>query len=158
MHVQCPVCHMQVPPDQSTLRYQGMQLAFCSGQCRERFLATPRLYIGVPGQKAAKQEGRKLLKRRCIRFDSPLTPAQMRMLEDAVTAMMGIEQLVVEENLVKISYDLLEATEEQIERTLRKTGARLSSGWTERLRRGWVHYTEECEAMNMQVTNRIHEH
>ncbi len=59
---------------------------------------------------------------------------------------------------MQITYDLIEATEEQIERTLLATGTRLGSGWTERLRRAWVHYTEDCEALNMQVTNRSQHH
>ena len=158
MHVNCPVCHMQVPFDQLALAFQGMHFAFCSEQCRERFQATPHLYIGVPGQRAVKQEGGELLKRRCIRLDVPLTAAQIQVLEDALTAMMGIKQLVVEKDAVQITYDLIEATEEQIERTLLATGTRLGSGWTERLRRAWVHYTEDCEALNMQVTDRSQHH
>lgn len=158
MQTKCPVCHMQVPQDQLSLVYQGMRFAFCSEQCRERFQATPYLYIGISGQKAAKQEGRQLIKRRCIRFDVPLTPVQMQVLRDAVAAMMGIKELAVEEDAITITYDLIEATEEQIERKLEETGARLGDGWTERLRRAWVHYTEDCEALNMEVTPRGHRH
>ncbi|MEA3274082.1 MAG: YHS domain-containing protein [Pseudomonadota bacterium] len=158
MQVECPVCHMQVPPDHLALVYQRMQFAFCSEQCRERFQATPHLYIGVPGQKAAKQEGREVLKHRCLRLDEPLSPEQTQILEDAVTTMMGVKQVVVEKDEVKITYDFLEATEEQIERTLLEAGARLGSGWTERLRRALVHYTEECEALNMEVSNQSHHH
>ena len=158
MKVQCPVCRMEVEEGDLALVYLGMDFAFCSEQCRDRFQATPHLYVGLPGRKAAKQEGRELLKRRCIQLDAKLAPEEMRMLEDALTAMMGIKQLVVKEDAVQITYDLIEATEEQIERTLLEAGARLGRGWTERLRRAWVHYTEDCEALNMQVTNRGHHH
>ncbi|MEE4174457.1 MAG: hypothetical protein V2I57_09435 [Xanthomonadales bacterium] len=41
---------------------------------------------------------------------------------------------------------------------LKEIGARLGDGWTERLRRAWVHYTEDCEALNMEVTPRGHRH
>lgn len=158
MKVHCPVCQMEVEEGDLALVYSRMQFAFCSEQCRERFQATPHLYVGLPGQKAAKQEGRKVLKRRCIQLDAKLRREEMRMLEDALTAMMGIKQLVVEEDAVQITYDLIEATEEQIERILLETGAQLGSGWTERLRRAWVHYTEDCEALNMQVTSRGQHH
>lgn len=158
MYVKCPVCRMEVPSDRLALVYQSMHFAFCSEQCLERFQATPHLYVGIPGQKAPKQEGQELLKRRCIRLGVSLTPEQMKTLEDAITAMMGIKQIVVEEDAVTIIYDLIEATEAQIERQLMQTGAHLGSGWTERLRRAWVHYTEDCEALNMQVTNRGHHH
>ena len=158
MKVQCPVCQMEVEEGDLALVYLRMHFAFCSEQCRERFQATPHLYVGLPGQKAAKQEGRELLKRRCIQLDTALTPEEMRMLEDALTAMMGIKHLVVEEDAVQITYDLIEATEEQIERTLLETGAQLGSRWTERLRRAGVHYTEDCEALSMQVTDRGQHH
>ena len=29
---------------------------------------------------------------------------------------------------------------------------RLGSGWAERLQRGFVHYSEECEVGNLEVT------
>jgi len=158
MKVHCPVCQMEVEEGDLALVYLRMPFVFCSEQCRERFQATPHLYVGLPGQKAAKQEGRELLKRRCIQLDARLTPEEMQMLEEALKAMMGIKQLFVEEDAVQITYDLIEATEAQIERTLLEAGVRLGSGWTERMRRAWVHYTEDCEALNMQVTNRGHHH
>jgi hypothetical protein len=44
-------------------------------------------------------------------------------------------------------------------RCWRKSGARRSApGWTERLRRALVHYTEDCEAANMEVSDRGHSH
>jgi hypothetical protein len=50
-----------------------------------------------------------------------------------------------------VTYDLLQATAEQIEAVLAEAGARLGNGWAERLRRGFVHYTEECEIGQLQV-------
>ena len=159
MQVKCPVCHMQVPPEQLALVYQGMHFAFCSEQCRERFRATPRLYVGVPGEKAAKQEGQEVLKQRCFRLDQPLSVVQAQILMDAITGMMGIKQVVVEEAEVRITYDLLEVTAEQIESTILTAGAQLGGGWTEQLRRALVHYTEDCEAANMEVSDRgLHHH
>ena len=55
---------MQVKPGDNAIDYQDMPFAFCSLQCKERFLANPHLYIGYPGQKAPKQEGHTVLKHR----------------------------------------------------------------------------------------------
>ena len=50
-----------------------------------------------------------------------------------------------------MTYDCCKATAEQIEAVLAEAGARLGNGWAERLRRGFVHYTEECEIGQPQV-------
>jgi YHS domain-containing protein len=149
---------MQVPSGQLALVYQTMHFAFCSEQCRERFQATPHLYVGVPGEKAVKQEGQELLKHRCFRLERTLSTEQARIVVDALTAMMGVKQVVIDDTGIRINYDLLEATAEQIERTLVETGTRLGEGWTERLRRALVHYAEDCEAENLQVSDHGHHH
>lgn len=51
------VCGMQVESGSHQLMHLGMSYSFCSRQCQERFLANPHLYVGMPGQKAPKQEG-----------------------------------------------------------------------------------------------------
>ena len=158
MEVKCPVCYMKVESDSLALVYQGMHFAFCSEQCRERFQATPHLYIGVPGQKSVKQEGRKVLKHRCFRLDRSLSAEQAQILVDTVASMMGIKQVVAEGTEVRITYDLLEATAEQVEETLLAVGAQLGEGWMDRLRRALVHYTEECETTNLEVSDKGHIH
>ena len=154
MDVTCPVCHMQVPSDQLALVYQGMHFAFCSEQCRERFQATPHLYVGVPGHKAVKQEGRQVLKQRSFTLDRPLSTDQAKLLVEAIAGLMGVKQVTVEGNSVRIRYDLLEATAEQIEERLLEAGARLGGGWAERLHRALVHYAEDCETANMEISDR----
>lgn len=158
MQVKCPVCHMLVPPDQLALPYQGMHFAFCSEQCRERFQSNPRLYVGVPGEKAPKQQGVQILKHRCFRLETPLSTEQAQMLSDAIGTMMGIQQILFEGPEVRIIYDLLEVTAEQIEQTIIEVGARLGGTWKENLRRALVHYTEECEAANLEVSAKGHTH
>lgn len=49
MRDKCSVCYLQVPPGQLALVYEGVHFAFCSEQCRERFRATPHLYVVAPG-------------------------------------------------------------------------------------------------------------
>src|SRR5574337_51480 len=53
-----PVCHMEVPAASFATEYAGGHYAFCSAQCKERFLANPHLYVGFPGNKAPAQEGK----------------------------------------------------------------------------------------------------
>ena len=158
MRNQCPVCHMTVEPDHLPLVYQDMHFAFCSEQCRERFAAKPHLYIGVPTQQAPRQQGTQIVKRRSFGLEEPLSTEQARRLSDAVGAMMGIRQVRIEGREIHISYDLLEATAEQIERTLVEAGAHLGGGWKERLQRALVHYTEEWETASLEVSPNRHSH
>ena len=153
MSVKCPVCYMQVPAVQLGIVYQGIHLSFCSKQCHQRSQSLPHLYIGSPGQKAAKQEGAGSIKQRCYVLDRPLSGAQARAVSESLSRMAGIQDVVVQGIDVTIRYDLLEATAEQIKRVLEDAGARLGSGWGERMRRASVHYSEVCEASNPTMTS-----
>lgn len=144
-----PVCGMVVPADENALEYQQMHFAFCSLQCRERFLQNPHLYIGQGGHRAPAQEGQQLLKQRRLKLEQALSPEMAEQVLDAVQAMMGIEQVVIEGDCITIRYDLLQATEAQIEEAMTKAGALLGHGWSERLRRAFVQYLEETELENL---------
>lgn len=141
-----PVCGMAVPPEQHGLTYRGMHFAFCSEQCRERFLRHPGLYVGYPGWRAIKAEGQSVIKRRRIRLEHPLADQQAALIRSYLATMMGIQEVVIRGTEVEIVYDLLQATAEQIENALGEAGAELGSGWSERLRRAFVHYKEETES------------
>ena len=158
MSVKCPVCHMQVPAGQLGIVYQGIHLSFCSKQCQERFQSLPHLYIGSPGQEAAKQAGAESVKRRSYVLDRPLSTAQARAVSESLARMMGIRDVAVQGVDVTIRYDLLEVTAEQIERVLEVAGARLGNGWGERMHRALVHYAEECETSNLATTSRVRHH
>ena len=147
-----PVCGMQVSPDSFPLEHLGIHYAFCSQQCRERFSSNPHLYIGAPGQQAPVQQGMEILKRRRFRLEHPLTEAEATVLVDELTAMMGIKRVDVSSDTIAIVYDLLQATASQIEARIGQAGMRLGTGWAERLQRGFVHYSEECEVGNLEVT------
>ena len=67
-----PVCGMHVNPSQLPLEYMQMHFAFCSQQCRERFLANPGLYVGQPGKMSVKQMGHEVLKCRRLQLAEPL--------------------------------------------------------------------------------------
>ena len=145
------VCGMMVEPDRFHFRYQGRDYAFCSAQCTERFEANPHLYVGTPGHPAPKKQGLVVLKQRRFVVDGVLDEAQAKHLQAQINAMMGIESLQVNGAEVVVTYDLLQATASQIEAALEKAGAHLGNGWGETLRRGFIHYTEECEIGNLQA-------
>lgn len=146
-----PVCGMQVAPDQNAVAYQQMYFAFCSAQCRERFLANPHLYIGHPGSRAPAQGGKAVLKHRRLKLDEALPEDLARQVLAAVKAMMGIHSIRIEGDTIDIRYDLLQVTEAQIESVLAGVGATLDHCWSERLRRAFVHYFEETEISSLEV-------
>lgn len=153
--VKDPVCGMGVAPAQLETIYEGLHYAFCSEQCRQRFAANPHLYIGVPGEKAPKQKGVELFKRRRFQLDTPLAPQDAVTLTKEVGAMMGVKAIEIENgNTVTLTYDLIEATAEQLEAKMVEVGVKLGAGWAERLRRSFVHYMEECEVGNLEVHSR----
>lgn len=154
--VKDPVCHMWVTPEQHAIGFLGMHFAFCSLQCKERFMANPHLYIGVPGEKAPKQTGEEVLKRRRLRLDQPLSKPGAQRVTEQLRAMMGVYAVDIGMAELTITYDLLQATAEQIEATLQQAGARLGEGWGERLRRAFVHCLEETEVASREVQAGTH--
>ena len=146
-----PVCGMQVNSGQFVTAYLDSSYAFCSIQCRERFLANPHVYIGLPGQKAPKQDGLEVLKKRRLRLIQILSPSQAENLNEALRAMMGIKSVQVNGDEIEIIYDLLQATTEQIEMKLEEIGLQLGEGWSQKLRLAFVHYGEELEVGSLEV-------
>lgn len=155
-----PLCGMQVEPDHYTIEYLQMHYAFCFRQCQERFLENPHLYVGLPVQKAPRQEGREVTKQRRLRLALPLSSAQEDEVAQALRDTMGIKAVTTSGDRIEMTYDLLQATAEQIESRLEEVGARLGEGWAERLRRAFVHYEEECEVDNLEVHEKsgVHRH
>ena len=122
------VCGMQVNSGDNQIMYRGGSYSFCSKQCQERFQANPHLYVGIPGQKAPKQEGLSVIKQRRLHLVQPLSSGQAKTLSDALQTMMGIQSVSVEGDSVVIVYDLLQATAEQIEEKLIEIGLQLGGG------------------------------
>lgn len=156
--VKDPVCHMWVAPYQNAVSYQDMDFAFCSKQCKDRFMANPHLYIGVPGEKAPKQAGEEVIKRRRLRLNKPLSKAGVRRVTEQLCAMMGVYAVNIDADELIITYDLLQATAAQIEAALQQAGAQLGGGWSERLRLAFVHYLEETEVASREVRPGSHGH
>ena len=149
--VKDPVCGMQVVSGQFVTEYLDSRYAFCSTQCRDRFLANPHVYIGLPGQKALKQEGLEVLRQQRLRATQPLSPSQTNGLIEALRAMMGIKSVQINGDEIEITYDLLQATAEQIETKMEEIGVQLGEGWSQHLRRAFVHYEEELEVGSLEV-------
>lgn len=149
--VKDPVCGMNVDPQKLSIEYAGIRYAFCSEQCQQRFADNPHLYIGMPGEKAPKQRGVDLLKCRRFQLDAPLSPQGIATLTEEIRLMMGVKSAEVRGDTVTITYDLLQATAQQLEDKMADVGMKLGDGWADRLRRSFVHYIEECEVENLEV-------
>lgn len=155
-----PVCLMWVEPGQYTVEHQGLSYAFCSRQCQERFLANPSLYVSAAGyHAAAKQHGHELTRRRRWVLARTLTPPQRATVQEAISQMMGIVEVQVDEAAVTVGYDLLQATAAQIEACIEaQPEAALRRRWRDRLWRAWVHFLEENQVANLASQGSSHGH
>jgi len=171
--VKDPVCEMVVRPGQHEAAHDGIRYAFCSLQCRERFVARPGLYVGIRRKPAPKQMGMKLVRQRRMLLSHSLTRDLEAALLSALREMMGIvdvkyfEVTIAPGNTsqqsgdeapttagiggIEITYDLLEATVAQLERKIVEVGGRFGNGLGEKLRRDFVHYIEECELEDVEA-------
>jgi len=148
------VCHMQVSPSSFPIEYAGSHYAFCCEQCRERFLANPRIYVGFPGHKAPAQEGKQVIKCRTLLLSEALEAEQAEQVKQALLGMMGIHEICIEGNKIEIRYDLIQVTVEQIADKLGLVGSGLGGGWIDRLKLAFINYLEEVEVSNLEVDNK----
>ncbi|MEQ1589308.1 MAG: YHS domain-containing protein [Gallionella sp.] len=149
--VKDPVCHMEVPPESFAIEYEGIPHAFCSEQCKERFLANPHLYIGFPGHKAPAQQGIKVIKSRRLVLSPPLDAMQTEQVKRALLEMMGIHEIIIAGDKIEIQYDLIQVTAEQIADRLRLIGIKLGGGWIDRLKLAFINDLEETEVGSLEV-------
>lgn len=145
------VCGMEVKADDISLDYQERHYVFCSNQCLERFQLNPHLYIGYPGNEAPRHTGVKVLKKRTLKLAEPLTPQVADQVVECIEAMMGIRNIEITGDRITIVYDLLQATESQIEQTISGAGVVLGTGLMEKIRRAFVHYLEETEIDSLEA-------
>jgi len=149
--VEDPVCHMQIPSASFATEYAGSHYAFCSAQCKERFLTNPRLYVGFPGRKAPAQQGKKVIKQRRLLLSEPLDATQAEQVKQALLEMMGIHEICIEGDKIEIQYDLIQVTAEQIADKLALVGADLGAGWLDRLKLAFINNLEEIEISSLEV-------
>lgn len=156
--VRDPVCEMDVLEGAYKTTYMGSQYLFCSQQCLDRFKSNPKLYIGNPGKPSPKQMGKVLIKCRTIKLDRAI-PGEIKVqLMLAFDEMMGIKDIEITNNEVRITYDLLEVTAEQIEQSIITTRVNLSDDWISRIKNAFIHYTEETELINLGSDSNPHCH
>jgi len=146
-----PVCNMDINNDDIALDYQGTHYAFCSEQCHQRFRDNPHLYIGYPGSEAPKHAGVEVIKTRVLQLAEPLPQDVADKVTDTIEAMMGIQHVEINGEQIEISYDLLQATEEQIEQAILDAGAELGDSLVEKIKRAFIHYAEETEAVTLEA-------
>jgi len=145
---QCPVCKMTVTGSEVTSIRHGKTYNLCSQQCFENFNAHPRLYLLSDTQQPKRA---RVLKKRVFMLDSPVVEKDIHSLEFFLSEMMGVQEVHISEARVSVVYDLLEATALQIERVIEQAGSKLGASGVRRLKRGWVHYTEETELSNLET-------
>jgi len=167
--VKDPVCGMMVNPAEHEVVHEDLHYAFCSVQCRERFVARPGLYVGVRGLRAPKEQGMALPRQRRIPLGRPLTETQATDMIAALREMMGVtDARYIEESeapgntsqpaaarrgagAIEITYDLLQATVAQLERKIAEVGGQLSDGLGEKVRREFVQYLEDSDLADIEV-------
>ncbi len=168
-----PVCGMMVDEWAYQVVHRGVGYAFCSQQCRERFVSGPGLYVGRHRLLAPKQKGMEVIKRRRMALGVPLTQARFLELQGVLLSMMGVMTVRPVERMVdaggdlqgtqcatrtticieavEITYDLLQVTAGQVERKFAELNATLSSAWGERPLRDFIHYLEKCELDDLEM-------
>jgi YHS domain-containing protein len=145
------VCGMEVDSDDISLDYQGIHYVFCSDQCLERFQLNPHLYIGYPGSEAPKHAGVEVLKKRRLKLAEPFPQEVADQFIEYVEAMMGIHYIEIDGNYIEITYDLLQATESQIEQVISDAGVTLGDDLVDKVRRAFVHFMEETEVESLEA-------
>ena len=145
------VCGMDITADDIYLDYQGIHYVFCSDQCLERFQLNPHLYVGYPGSESPKHAGVIVLKKRKLKLAEPFPKDVYDQFIDYIEDMMGIHSIEINGNCIEISYDLLQATELQIEKKITEAGVVLGDDLMEKIRRAFVHFMEETEVESLEA-------
>lgn len=157
--IHCPVCNMTKINRSLLVNYQGVDHYFCSSQCLERFKAHPHLFVGDPKHGLSpKQKGQAALKKRRIGFVEPVDEELKDVLEQSLLSLMGVETVVFDEACLYVTYDLLQVSLEEIEAAIEQSAGKLKSGVADRIKRGFIHYSEECELDNLAYLTHDHGH
>ena len=145
------VCGMDIESEDINTEHQGIRYVFCSEQCLQRFQSNPHLYVGFPGSEAPKHAGVDAIRTRTLKLSEPLPQELADEVVDTVMAMMGIQVIVVQDDQITITYDLLQVTEAQIEESIVAAGAALGVGWTESIKRAFIQTMEETEVAALEA-------
>lgn len=148
--IRCPVCDMKKINRSLLWNYQGINHYFCSRQCLERFKSRPHLFVGDPQHGLSpKQKNQVILKKRRMRLREIISDDLKADLKTSLQSLMGIDAVDFTDQELYVTYDLLQASLEDIEKTIEQAAARLSKGMAEQVKRRLIHYSEECELDNL---------
>lgn len=151
----CPVCEMEVRDSEFTLDFLGIDYQFCTAQCLRKFEQRPHLYVGSPTYgKSEKQLGQESNKARKIKLVKPLTKGGVTQLVNELRALMGVKKVEVTNDEVFVVYDLLQVSLKDIEDVIIRFHGCLQETFTERVRKSFIHYSEECELDNLAHQSR----
>ena len=149
-HNRDPVCGALVPEDSFPWTHLHIKYAFCSEHCRERFKRWPHLYVGEATYGLAeKQLGTVVRKAHKIRLVDAVESGKMPEVRKAVESLKGIEAVDIEGGEVTVVYDLLQVSLKDIENAIIVEVGDLRDRMTDKLRRVFIHYSEECELDNL---------
>ncbi len=141
-----PVCGMMVSKDSYPLDHQHIHYAFCSEHCRERFRKYPHLFVGKATYGIAeKQKGKVVRKAHRIKLVDEVGLEKLPDLSQALESLMGVEAVDVRGDEVTVIYDLVQVSLSDIENAIVAEISGLREGITEKIRRAFIHYSEECE-------------
>jgi len=133
-----------------TLTYRAIDYSFCSLQCRDRFDNHPHLYVGDPQHGLSeKQKGKTEIKVRKIVLKNALNEVSKTRVSKKITALMGVVEVDVGSTDLRVKYDLLQVSLEDIENAIVEVLGEIKASITEKIKRSYIHYSEECELDNL---------
>ncbi len=150
---------MMVAEDSYPLEHLHIHYAFCSEQCRERFRRYPHLFVGDPAHgPSEKQKGRVERKAHRIKLVAAVEGTKRESLRNAVESLMGVETVDVGGDQVLVVYDLVQVSLNDIEDAIIAEIGGIREGVTDKIRRAFIHYSEECELENLAHLSGHHRH
>jgi YHS domain-containing protein len=145
-----PVCGMMVAEGSYPLNHLHIKYAFCSEHCRERFKKWPHLFVGDPAHGLSeKQTGKVVRKAHKIKLVNAVDPEKLPELRQSIESLMGVEAADISGDQVVVVYDLVQVSLSDIENTIIAGIGDLREGITDKIRRTFIHYSEECELDNL---------
>ena len=90
-----------------------------------------------------------VLKKRRIRFCDAISDRLKAELDASLQMLMGVEAMVFEDEDLYVTYDLIQVSLEDIEKAIEKVAVGFREGVVEQVKRGLIHYSEECELDNL---------
>tara|TARA_R110001592_G_scaffold362925_2_gene678872 strand:+ start:554 stop:1009 length:456 start_codon:yes stop_codon:yes gene_type:complete len=130
--------------------FEGINYFFCSSQCMTRFRSHPHLYVGNPQfGKSVKQKHVQVLKKRRIYLNENITDELKKTIDESLKVLMGVKELSFHTQELFVIYDLLEISLETIEQNIEASTAKLRKTLFDNIKRGIIHYSEDCELDNL---------